>query len=113
MYAAHYKLDNLVAIIDRNNLQIDGDTEDVMALGDVAGKFAAFGWEVVEVDGHNVESVYAILTASRVTDKPYAVVARTTKGKGVSFMEGKAEFHGVCPDEEQCAAACAELEGGC
>jgi len=113
MYGAHYGLDNLTAIIDRNNLQIDGDTEEVMALGDVAAKFAAFGWETVEVDGHDVECVHAALTASRTPGKPLAIIAHTTKGKGVSFMEGLASWHGVAPSEEQCAQACAELEGGC
>jgi len=113
LYAAHYRIDNLVAIIDRNMLQIDGDTEEVMALGDVAAKFAAFGWAVTEVDGHDVESVHAALTAPRMEGMPYAIVAHTTKGKGVSFMEDKAGWHGCAPDDEQCAAACQELEGGC
>ena len=110
LYAAHYKLDNLVAIIDRNRLQIDGDTEKVMAMGDIAAKFAAFDWGVAEVDGHDVEALHEVLTRKRFTRKPFAIVADTVKGKGVSFMEDVAGWHGVAPSAEQCDTACSELE---
>ncbi|MCL2379393.1 MAG: transketolase [Coriobacteriia bacterium] len=110
LYAAHYKLGNVVAIVDRNFLQIDGNTEDVMALGDVGAKFAAFGWEVATVDGHDFAAIYETLTKERPVDKPYVIVANTTKGKGVSFMEDVAGWHGVAPNDEQCDAACAELQ---
>ena len=110
LYAAHYKLNNIVAIVDRNMLQIDGDTEDVMSLGDVAAKFEAFDWDVATVDGHDVEALYELLSRDRNSDKPLMVVADTVKGKGVSFMEGVADWHGVAPCSEECKIACAELE---
>ncbi|MCL2437509.1 MAG: transketolase [Coriobacteriia bacterium] len=110
LYAAHYGLDNVVAIVDRNMLQIDGNTEDVMTLGDVAAKFEAFGWEATTIDGHDIPAVHQALTRVRTTGKPYVIVADTVKGKGVSFMEDVAGWHGVAPCAEQCATACAELE---
>ena len=110
LYAAHYKLDNVVAIVDRNMLQIDGNTEEVMGLGDIAEKFAAFGWETVTIDGHDPVAIYEALTRTRTSNKPYAIIANTVKGKGVSFMEDQAGWHGVTPCAEQCAAACDELE---
>ena len=110
LYAAHYKIDNLTAIVDRNRLQIDGDTEDVMALGDIAQKFAAFDWETISVDGHDPQALHAALTTPRTPNKPRAIIADTVKGKGVSFMEGQASWHGVAPNQEQCDAACGELK---
>jgi len=110
LYAAHYKLDNVVAIVDRNMLQIDGNTEDVMTLGDLGEKFRAFGWEVADVDGHDVTAIHDVLARVRPADKPYAIIAHTTKGKGVSFMEDAAGWHGVAPCAEECDTACAELE---
>ena len=110
LYAAHYNLNNVIAIVDRNMLQIDGTTEEVMGLGDIAEKFAAFGWDTATVDGHDPQAIYEVLTRDRTSSKPFAIIANTTKGKGVSFMEGKAGWHGVAPCDEQCATACGELE---
>ncbi|MCL2655223.1 MAG: transketolase [Coriobacteriia bacterium] len=108
-FAANYQLENLCALIDRNMLQIDGPTEEVMALGDVAAKFASFGWEAVDVDGHDVEALYGALSAPPVAGKPRVIVAHTHKGEGVSFMRDQAGWHGIAPTEEQCAQACAEI----
>lgn len=112
MFAAHRALDNLVAIVDRNCLQIDGDTADVCDPGDLAAKFQAFGWEAREVDGHDVAALVEALSAAKAarTGKPQAVIARTVKGKGVSFMENQAGWHGKAPNAEQAAQAVAELE---
>lgn len=110
MFAAHHGLDHVVAIVDHNGLQIDGACTDVMCLGEVAQKFKAFGWEVREVNGHSVvELIEAISAAPAAPGVPVCVVARTVKGKGVSFMEGNAGWHGKAPDAEQTAAALAEL----
>ncbi len=112
MFAAHYKLDNLVAIVDNNNLQIDGDVRDVVGLDNIAAKFQAFGWETIGVDGHDVEALLkAFQAASLIQGKPVCIVAATTKGKGVSFMEGQAGWHGKAPDAEQTQQAIAELKG--
>ena len=112
MFAAHYKLDNLVAIVDNNNLQIDGDVRDVVGLDNIAAKFQAFGWEAIGVDGHDVEALLkAFQAASLIQGKPVCIVAATTKGKGVSFMEGQAGWHGKAPDAEQTQQAIAELKG--
>jgi transketolase len=111
-FAAAQKTDNLVAIVDNNNLQIDGHLDEVLALGDIAAKFAAFGWEVLECNGHNLEDVHAALSqAKEVEGRPAVLVAHTVKGKGVSFMEDQAGWHGTAPSAEQCAQACAEIEG--
>lgn len=112
MFAAHQGLDNLVAIIDRNCLQIDGNTADVCDPGDVAAKFQAFGWETAEVDGHDIPQLIETLNAAKAnaSGKPYAIVARTVKGKGVSFMEDQAGWHGKAPNAEQTQAALAELQ---
>jgi transketolase len=110
MFAAHEKLANLVAIVDHNGLQIDGACSEVMCLGTVSAKFAAFDWHVTEVDGHDVEAVYAALMAAKAyTGGPAMIVAHTIKGKGVSFMEGDAGWHGKAPSPEQVAAALVEL----
>ena len=103
MFAAHNKLDNLVAIVDRNRRQIDGDTEDVCGLGDLGAKFQAFGWDVREVDGHDIDELVRVLAAAKADrqGKPHAVIARTVKGKGVSFMEDQAGWHGVAPKPEE------------
>lgn len=110
MQAAHRNLDNLIAIIDRNKLQIDGCTENVMALGDVAEKIKAFGWEVAEIDGHNIEEIYETVEQAKTSNKPFAIVANTIKGKGVSFMENQAGWHGKAPNDEQLEQALKELE---
>ncbi|MDR1603908.1 MAG: transketolase [Gracilibacteraceae bacterium] len=113
MAAAHYRLDNLVAIIDLNGLQIDGPTAVVMNPEPLEAKWAAFGWRVFSVDGHDPASLQAAFAAARQTrDQPSVLLARTVKGKGVSFMENRAEWHGKAPNAEQTARALAELEGG-
>lgn len=112
MFAAHYGLDNLVAIVDNNNLQIDGDVREVVGLRAIPEKFRAFGWEVLEVDGHDVEALLeAFATAQGVSGKPVCIVASTVKGKGVSFMENQAGWHGKAPNDEQTQQAIAELKG--
>lgn len=114
MSAAHYKLDNLLAFVDFNGLQIDGKITDVMNPTPIDEKFKAFGWHVIMLeDGNDIEQVVkACEEAKTVKGKPTVVVAKTTKGKGVSFMENKANWHGVAPSEEECAVALKELDGG-
>lgn len=114
MAAAHYKLDNLLAVVDFNGLQIDGAITDVMNPTPIDEKFKAFGWHVITLtDGNDIESVVqAMEEAKTVSGKPTVIVAKTVKGKGVSFMENKASWHGVAPSAEQCAEALKELEGG-
>ena len=110
MAAAHYKLDNLVAIIDRNGLQIDGPTEKVMSLEPLELKWASFGWNVIKIDGHNMGEIIAALdTAWKNLGKPTAIIAITTKGKGISFMEGIREYHGKPLSKEQLCDALREL----
>ena len=109
--AAHYKSDNLCAIIDANGLQIDGFTKDVMNPEPLDEKFKAFGWNVIKIDGHNLEEIRnALEEAKTVKGKPTAIVAKTVKGKGVSFMENEAGWHGKAPNKEQLEQALAELE---
>jgi transketolase len=113
MFAAHYRLDNVVAIVDANGLQIDGATSEVMDLGDIGAKFAAFGWSVIACDGHSVPELLDALAAARAHGGgPTVIVAATTKGKGVSFMEGLCDWHGKAPSVEQCATAMSELTEG-
>ena len=112
MCAAHYKLNNLTAFIDFNGLQIDGDITKVMNPCPIDKKFEAFGWNVLVIDGHNYEVIIdAIEKAKECKDKPTAVVCKTIKGKGISFMENQAEWHGIAPSREQCEAALKELGG--
>ena len=111
MTAAHYKLDNLVAIVDYNNLQIDGKVSDVMDVSPVADKFKAFNWHVIEIDGHNYDEIIkAFAEARTVKGKPTVIVANTVKGKGVSFMENNAGFHGAAPNDEEYKKAMEELQ---
>jgi len=111
MFAPHHGLGNVTAIVDHNGLQIDGACTEVMCLGGVAEKLAAFGWEVRETSGHDVEGLLDALTEPPADPAvPVAIVAYTVKGKGVSFMEGNAGWHGKAPSAEQTAAALAELE---
>ena len=113
MSASHYKLDNLVAIVDHNGLQIDGKNEDVMTVAPIEDKFAAFGWHVITIDGHDFDQIRkAFAEAREVEGKPVVIVAETTKGKGVSFMENQAGWHGKAPDDEQTRQALEELKGG-
>ena len=112
MSAAHYKLDNMVAILDHNGLQIDGKNEDVMTVAPVVEKFQAFGWNVIQIDGHDFKQILdAFKQARACKGKPTMIVAETIKGKGVSFMENNAGWHGKAPDEEQTKQALAELGG--
>ena len=111
MAAAHYKLDNLTAFVDYNGLQIDGNITDVMNPEPIADKFAAFGWNVITVDGHDHEQIKnAIETAKTVKGKPTMVVCRCVKGKGVSFMENNYAWHGTAPNQEQRDQAISELD---
>ncbi|NPV69668.1 MAG: transketolase [Firmicutes bacterium] len=113
MSAAHWKLDNLMAFVDYNGLQIDGPTGDVMSLGSLAAKFRAFGWNVLEIDGHDLgQIVDACLSASATRGVPTVAVARTVKGRGVSFMEGQVDWHGKAPSAELAEKAIREIEGG-
>jgi transketolase len=109
MGAPHRHLDNLTLIVDRNRLQIDGNTEDVMALGDVADKIRSFGWQTVEIDGHDYNAIYEAIEQAKNGNGPFAIVANTVKGKGVSFMENQAGWHGKAPNDEQLEQALAEL----
>ncbi len=112
MSAAHFKLDNLTVIIDNNGLQIDGSNDEVMSLGDLAGKVSAFGFDVYELeDGHDLEAIEAALSAPATPGMPKCILAHTVKGKGVSFMENQAGWHGKAPNAEQTAQALKELEG--
>ena len=112
MCAAHYKLNNLTAFIDFNGLQIDGDITKVMNPCPIDKKFEAFGCYVLVIDGHNYEEIIdAIEKAKECKDKPTAVVCNTVKGKGVSFMENQAAWHGTAPSKEQCETALKELGG--
>jgi transketolase len=109
MAAAHFKLKNLTVIIDHNGLQIDGTNDEVMSLGDIKGKMAAFGFAVIEVDGHDVNQLLAAYIAE--ADIPKCILAKTVKGKGVSFMENQVGWHGKAPSEDEVRSALAELEG--
>jgi transketolase len=112
MSAAHYKLDNLTAFIDSNGLQIDGTVEDVMNPGPIDKKFEAFGWNVIKINGHDYDEIInAIAEAREFKGKPTAIICSTVKGKGVSFMENKAEWHGTAPSKEQCEQALKEIGG--
>ncbi len=109
-FASHYKLDNLCLIIDNNGLQIDGAVKDVMNIMPYASKLRAFGWNVIQIDGHNIEEILGAFEKARNTKgKPTAIVAKTIKGKGVSFMENQASWHGKAPNEEQYKLAIEEL----
>jgi transketolase len=110
MSASHYKLDNLVAIIDRNCLQISGKTEDVMALEPMRQRWEAFGWEVFDVDGNNIEDVVNTFLNMDYNNKPKLMIAHTTKGCGISFMEKVAKWHHGVPNDEQYTEAIAEIE---
>ena len=113
MFAGHYKLDNLCAFVDNNNLQIDGSIDTVCSPYPIGEKFAAFGWNVLEIDGHDFDQIEdACKKARECKGKPTMVVCKTVKGKGVSFMENQAGWHGVAPNAEQYEAAVNELKGG-
>ncbi|MDD9898523.1 MAG: transketolase [Candidatus Melainabacteria bacterium] len=112
MSAAHFKLSNLVAFVDRNRIQLDGWTEETMGLDPLADKFKAFNWEVLEIDGHNIEEIDQALNKAQGLgsgDKPVMILANTVKGKGVSFMEDEVAWHGVAPKDEDLNKALEEL----
>lgn len=111
MFAGHRKLDNLVVIVDNNNLQIDGSVDEVCSPYPIADKFEAFNFNVVEIDGHDFDAIEAAFKNAKETKgMPTAIVAKTTKGKGVSFMENQVSWHGAAPNDEQYEAAMADLE---
>ena len=111
MFSAHKKLDNLCAIVDRNHLQIDGNTENVMALEPVVTKWQAFGWHTIQIDGHNIKQIISAFDEFlTIKNKPTVIIAKTIKGKGVSFMENKAEWHGKPLKGEFLEKALQELE---
>ena len=110
MFAHHYALDNLCAVIDNNGLQIDGPVDQVMSPYPILDKLRAFGWEAVEIDGHDFDQMEAAFAqAGTVKGRPFAIVMKTTKGKGVSFMENQAGWHGKAPNDEQAGTALGEL----
>jgi transketolase len=109
--ASHYKLDNLTALLDRNFLQIDGNTEDVMRLESVSDRWTAFGWHVIEINGHDIIQILgALQEAEKYNRQPTLIILNTIKGKGVSFMENNVDFHGVPPNEMEYKMATEELE---
>ncbi len=110
MFAAHYKLDNLVAIVDNNGLQIDGKITEVCSPEPITDKFAAFGWHVITMDGHDFDDIdRAFAEAEKISGKPVAIIQKSVKGKGVSFMENQVGWHGTAPNKEQYEQAMAEL----
>lgn len=110
MFAAHYNLDNLVAIVDNNGLQIDGPITEVCSPEPITDKFAAFGWHVITMDAHDFDSIDAAFSeAETIKDKPVAIIQKSVKGKGVSFMENQVSWHGTAPNKEQYDQAMAEL----
>lgn len=112
MCASHYKLDNLTAFVDFNGLQIDGNVTDVMNCTPIDEKFKAFGWHVINIDGHDLDAIRKALDEAKATKgMPTVVVCKTVKGKGVSFMENQAGWHGSAPSKEQCEQAIAEIGG--
>ncbi|MDR2108713.1 MAG: transketolase [Coriobacteriales bacterium] len=113
MFAAHRRLNNLVAIIDNNGLQIDGRLEEVVGLGSIEAKFKAFNWQVLQADGHDIAALKAAFTSTaKLQAGPVVIIAKTVKGKGVNFMEGQCGWHGKAPSVEQCAQALSGLADG-
>lgn len=110
MHAAQYKLDNIIAIIDKNNLQIDGCTENIKSLEPLDEKLKAFNWDVKKIDGHNMSEIYDAIEWAKANNKPSAIIANTIKGKGVSFMENNAGWHGKAPNKEDYERALQELK---
>ena len=111
MLASKYRLNNLTVIIDRNNIQIDGNTEDIMPLEPLREKYEAFGWHVIDLNPHDMEEIISTLEEAKgIQEKPVCVIAHTVPGKGVSFMEKDYKWHGVSPDKEQAKKALVELQ---
>lgn len=114
MSASNFKLENLIAIIDRNKLQLDGPTKDILSLEPLADKWRSFGWNVIEIDGHDFNEILGALDKAKLTQgHPTVIIAHTVKGKGVSFMEGIVGFHGKAPSDEEYSQAMKELGGEC
>ncbi len=113
MSAAKYKLDNLIVITDRNGVQLDGLVEEIMPMGDLKAKWTSFGWQVIEADGHDLSDMYDKLTEAKQlkNGKPIMILAKTVKGKGVSYMENKSAWHGKPISKDEHAIAMRELEG--
>ena len=111
MFAAHYQLDNLVAVVDNNGLQIDGKISEVMSPYPIDEKFKAFGWHVIVIDGHNFDDIYrAYDEAENIVNQPTVIIQKSVKGKGVSFMENQVSWHGAAPNDEQYEIAMSELQ---
>lgn len=112
MFASHNKLDNLIAFLDRNNLQIDGSTNEVVSIEPIVSKWRSFGWHVIEINGHNFyEIIDALEEADEIEEEPTMIIAHTVKGKGVPFMEGSLAFHGKAANDEQLKIALEALGG--
>ena len=109
MHAAGMKADNLIAIIDRNRLQIDGCTENIKPLDNLKAKLEAFNWYTIEIDGHDINKIYSAIEEAKSKNLPVAIIANTIKGKGVSFMENNAGWHGKAPNDEEFEKALTEL----
>jgi transketolase len=111
MYAGKYKTNNLTQIMDRNNIQIDGHTEDVMPLEPLRDKYESFGWHVIDIDGHNIEEIIDACHQSKaIYEKPTLIIAHTIPGKGVDFMENDPKWHGIPPTPEQAKLALKQLK---
>ncbi|WP_200796574.1 transketolase [Sporanaerobacter acetigenes] len=110
MFAATNKINNLVAIIDCNKLQLDGTTEEILDIGDLEGKWKSFGWSAIDCDGHNVEELLKAFDSTKHQDRPTVIIAHTIKGKGISFMENNVEYHGMIPNDQLKSIARSELE---
>ena len=109
MNASSKNLNNIIAFIDRNKLQIDGETEDIKALGNIKLKFEAFGWNAIQINGHDEIQIYNAIQKAKESDKPFVIIANTIKGKGVSFMENNVNWHGKAPNDEELKLALSEL----
>lgn len=110
MTASHYKLNNVIAFLDHNKLQIDGTNDEVMKIMPAKEKFEAFGWYVLEIDGHNFSEIEEAILKAKMQEKPTMIIANTIKGKGISFMENQIAWHGKAPNEEEYKKAMEELE---
>ncbi len=109
MSSAHYKLNNVIAFVDHNNLQIDGENDKVMKINPIDKKFKAFGWNTQVIDGHDFNQIIDAIEKAKVSRKPNVIIANTIKGKGVSFMENKASWHGKAPSDEEYNQAMEEI----
>ncbi len=112
MFAAHHKIDNIIATIDFNGQQIDGPTDDVMSMGNLKTKFESFGWDVLEMDGHNMDEILSTIKKAKSRlgkGKPVGIIMKTDMGKGIDFMEGTHEWHGIAPNDEQLKLALDQL----